>query len=259
MTTPDPVLELRDADLGYDGHAVVHGASFAVARGEVVAVLGANGSGKSTLVRGVLGLAEHLGGTVEAFGTPVDRLRRRWRLGYVPQRHTLAAGVPATVTEVVAAGRLAQRAPWRRATATDRARVREAIDLVGLGGRDRDLVSELSGGQQRRVLIARALAGDAELLLLDEPTAGVDAENQVVLADTMARLVEGGTTIVLVAHELGPAADVVTRSIVVSAGRITYDGPPLEGHLHDHGTDHHHLDDDHVDELRRAGRLGLLG
>jgi zinc transport system ATP-binding protein len=255
--TDAPVLELRDAAIGYDGHPVVTGATFAVARGEVVAVLGANGSGKSTLVRGVLGLADHLGGAIDAFGVPVRELRPRWRLGYVPQRHTLVGRLPATVAEVVGAGRLAQTPPWRRASALDRARVQEAIDVVGLSGLERRPVAELSGGQQRRALIARALAGDAELLLMDEPTAGVDAEHQEALAETMAQLVAGGTTIVLVAHELGPAADVVTRSIVVSAGSITYDGPPLQGHLHDHGTDHHHLDEPHHE--RRPGDLGLLG
>ena len=251
-----PVLRLRDAAIGYEGHPVVTGATFDVALGEVVAVLGANGSGKSTLVRGILGLADHLDGAIEAFGTPVAHLKRRWRIGYVPQRHTLAVGIPATVTEIVTAGRLAQTPPWRRLSTDDRRRVREAIELVGLGGRERDPVAELSGGQQRRVLIARALAGDAELLLLDEPTAGVDAQNQVALADTMQHLVDDGVTILLVAHELGPAAEVVTRSIVVQAGAITYDGPPLEGHLHDHGTDHHHLDDH--DDPGAAGRLGIL-
>lgn len=258
MSGPTPVLELRHADVGYDGQAVLRDASFALHRGEVAAVLGSNGSGKSTLVRGVLGLAEHLGGSIEAFGSPVADLRPRWRLGYVPQRHTLAGGVPATVAEVVAAGRLAQGRPWRRDRATDRRRVREAIELVGLAGRDRDPVADLSGGQQRRVLIARALAGDAELLLLDEPTAGVDAEHQHVLAETMARLVAAGSTILLVTHELGPAAGVVTRSICVEGGRITYDGPPLEhdDHDHDHGSDHHHLDDERPS---RPGELGLLG
>lgn len=257
MSVEHPVLELRDAVVGYDGQPVVSDVSFALHRGEVAAVLGSNGSGKSTLVRGILGLADHLGGSIEAFGSPVAELHPRWRLGYVPQRHTLASGVPATVAEVVGAGRLAQTRPWRPTRASDRLRVREAIELVGLGGRERHPVAELSGGQQRRVLIARALAGDAELLLLDEPTAGVDAEHQHVLADTMQRLVDDGVTILLVTHELGPAAPVVTRSICLDAGRITYDGPPQAGdaHHHDHGSDHHHLDQDDDD---RPGRLGLL-
>jgi zinc transport system ATP-binding protein len=247
-----PVLELEDARIGYDGRTVVDDVSLTITSGEVVAILGANGSGKSTLVRGILGLAQHQAGTIEAFGTPIAQLRDRWRLGYVPQRDTLARGIPATVQEVVASGRLSRSRPWRRTTATDHAKVRAAIGVVGLGGRDRALVTELSGGQQRRVLVARALAGDAELLILDEPTAGVDAENQQALADTMATLAAAGTTILLVAHELGPAASIVTRVLVVSAGHLAYDGPPRSQDVH--GSDHHHLA-----ASEEPGRFGLGG
>jgi zinc transport system ATP-binding protein len=246
------VLELVDASLGYDGRPVVDGASVAITAGEVVAILGANGSGKSTLVRGILGLAQHQRGAINAFGTPIAELHERWRLGYVPQRDTLARGVPATVREVVASGRLSRSRPWRRSTAADRAKVRDAIAIVGLAGRERALVTELSGGQQRRVLVARALAGDAELLILDEPTAGVDAENQRALADTLETLAAAGTTILLVAHELGPAASIVTRVLVLSAGRLVYDGPPRPTDVH--GADHHHLD-----EPEEPARFGLGG
>lgn len=217
-----------------------------------MAILGANGSGKSTLIRGILGLAQHQDGSIEAFGTPIDRLPDRWRIGYVPQRHTLATGVPATVREVVGSGRLSRSRPWRRATGEDRGQVTKAIAVVGLGGSERALVSELSGGQQRRVLVARALAADAELLILDEPTAGVDAENQQALATTMSVLAAAGTTILLVAHELGPAASVVSRVVVVAAGGISYDGPPRPLDLHDPG--HHHLV-----EPEPPSRFGLGG
>ena len=170
--------------------------------------------------------------------------------GLRPQRDTLARGIPATVREVVTSGRLSRSRPWQRSTATDREKVHDAIAIVGLAGRERALVTELSGGQQRRVLVVRALAGDAELLILDEPTAGVDAENQQALADTMATLAAAGATILLVAHELGPAASIVTRVLVLSSGRLTYDGPPRP---HDvHGPDHHHLD-----EPDRPGQFGL--
>jgi zinc transport system ATP-binding protein len=241
--------------IGYDGRPVVGPADLTVQRGEVVAVLGANGSGKSTLVRGVLGLAQVLTGTIEVFREPADQLRNRWRLGYVPQRHTVAAGVPATVREVVASGRLPRIRPWRRASGLDRERVREAIATVGLSGRERHPVATLSGGQQRRVLIARALAGDAEMLVLDEPTAGVDAANQQILTDTLAGLVASGTTIVLVTHELGPAAGIVTRELVMRAGTIVYDGPPRSTDLVGPRTDHHHLSD----EPAAADRFGLTG
>jgi zinc transport system ATP-binding protein len=218
-------------------------------------VLGPNGSGKTTLVRGVLGLAHVLAGSIDVFGEPADQLHHRWRLGYVPQRHSVAAGVPATVQEVVAAGRLARIRPWRRASALDRERVREAIATVGLAGRQRHPVSTLSGGQQRRVLIARALAGDPEMLMLDEPTAGVDTANQRILADTLARLVADGTTIVLVAHELGPVAGIVSRAVVMRDGIMSYDGPPRSTDLAGHGTDHHHL----ADGPSSADRFGLTG
>jgi zinc transport system ATP-binding protein len=244
------VLELLDATIGYEGRPVVSGMTLTITSGEVVAVLGANGSGKSTLIRGILGLAQHQGGSIEAFGTPIAHLHDRWRLGYVPQRDTLARGIPATVREVVSSGRLSRSRPWRRSTAADHARVADAIALVGLDGRERALVTELSGGQQRRVLVARALAGDAELLILDEPTAGVDAENQQALADTMATLADAGTTILLVAHELGPAVSLVSRVLLLSAGRLAYDGLPRP---HDvHGSDHHHLD-----EAKGPSRFGL--
>jgi zinc transport system ATP-binding protein len=245
------VLELTEASIGYDGDTVVDRVNLTVAAGEVVAILGANGSGKSTLVRGILGLARHHGGSIEAFGTPIAQLRDRWRLGYVPQQNTLARGIPATVREVVASGRLSHTRPWRRATATDRAKVRDAIALVGLAGAERALVTELSGGQQRRVLVARALAGDAEVLLLDEPTAGVDTENQQALADTLATLANAGTTILLVAHELGPAASIVSRVLVLSGGHVVYDGPPRRQDTRPH--DDHHHDHDDVDPPRRFG------
>jgi zinc transport system ATP-binding protein len=249
------VLCLRDVSIGYDGRPVVRRVDLTVDRGEVVAVLGPNGSGKSTLVRGVLGLAHVLAGTIEVFGEPADQLRHRWRLGYVPQRHIVASGVPATVQEVVASGRLPRIRPWRRASALDRERVREAIATVGLAGQERHPVATLSGGQQRRVLIARALAGDPDMLILDEPTAGVDAANQQILAGTLARLVAAGATIVLVAHELGPAAGIVTRTVVMRDGTIAYDGRPRSTDLVGHGTDHHHL----AGEPSSAGRFGLTG
>jgi zinc transport system ATP-binding protein len=248
-------LRLRDVSIGYDGRPVVSRANLTVERGEAVAVLGANGSGKSTLVRGVLGLAQLLGGRIDVFGQPRGELRDRWRVGYVPQRHTVAAGVPATVHEVVASGRLPRIRPWRRASAVDRTRVREAIATVGLAGMERDPLATLSGGQQRRVLIARALAADAELLILDEPTAGVDAANQQILAATMADLVADGATVILITHELGPAADIVTRAVVMRDGLVAYDGPPRRADVLGQGSDHHHL----VGEPSTADGFGLTG
>lgn len=217
-------------------------------------MLGANGSGKSTLIRGILGLARVLDGSIEAFGEPISHFRQRWRIGYVPQRHTIAGGIPTTVTEIVTSGRLARLNPWQRARAHDRARVRDAIASVGLADQVRHPVAELSGGQQRRVLIARALAGDAQVLILDEPTAGVDAETQEQLAETLAALVARGVTIVLVTHELGPAASIVTRTLRLRDGRIVYDGPPQEADIRtEDNDDRHHAED----AVSHPGPFGL--
>jgi zinc transport system ATP-binding protein len=233
------VVDVRRASFGYDGQPVVRDLDFEMSRGDVVAVLGPNGSGKSTLVRGLLGLVPLLAGSVRIFGADIRSVRRARRVGYVPQRHTVGSGIPSTVREVVASGRLAGRPPWRAFTTEDGDAIQRALDTVGLAGHDRTPVSRLSGGQQRRVLIARALAGDPALLILDEPTAGVDLANQRQLTETLATLRSHGTTTLLVAHELGPMEPLVTRVVVVRDGSIVYDGPPQPGHNAE-GADYHH-------------------
>lgn len=221
-----PVLELRRATFGYAGTPVVRDLTLRIAPGEVVALLGPNGSGKSTVVRGVLGLAEHLGGEVRILGEPIEDLHERHRVGYVPQRHTLSGSVRSTVREVVATGLLSRRPWWRRATASDRHTVEEALRLVNLGDRGDADVATLSGGQQRRVLIARALVAGPEVLLLDEPTAGVDAANQRVLAAVLRRLAETGVTMVVVTHELAALRGTVGRIVELEGGRMCFDGTP---------------------------------
>jgi zinc transport system ATP-binding protein len=245
MDQADPaepvVVEFRDAAIGYEGQPVIDGLSLRISRGEVVGVLGPNGSGKSTLVGGILGLAKVQSGTIELFG--VDRARfREWdRIGFVPQRGTVTGGIPSTVREVVASGRLTSLKPFRRMRASDHEMIDRSIAAVGLADRSRKALSTLSGGQQRRALIARALASDPGLLVLDEPTAGVDSENQLALANILARLAGQGTTIILITHELGPAAGVVTRTLVLNNGRVVHDGPgSVAPGEHDDEWHHHH-------------------
>ncbi|PWW25138.1 zinc transport system ATP-binding protein [Geodermatophilus normandii] len=238
----DPALRLTGATVGYGDVAIVRDASLTVRRGEAVAVLGSNGSGKTTLMRGVLGLAAVLGGSVEVLGAPVGRPREHGRVGYVPQRHTVSGAMPATVREVVGVGRLPRLGLFGRPVARDRAAVAEAVDAVGLADRLDDPVASLSGGQQRRVLVARALAAEPELLVMDEPTAGVDAASQAALATVLARVSAAGTTLVVVTHETGPLAGVLRRAVVVDSGRLTYDGP-LVGAGPAAGPDCHHPDE----------------
>ncbi len=240
MSTPeiDPLVA-EGLSVALDGRLVLHDVDLRVGAGEFVVLLGSNGSGKSTLVRAAVGLVPMIGGTVRLFGTPLDRFRDRRRLGYVPQRTSATAGVPATVQEVVLSGRLARRRLFTRPSKADLAAVTSAIERVGLSDRTGSSVNDLSGGQQQRVLIARALATEAELLIMDEPTAGVDHDQQEILANLMGQLVEGGTSVLLVAHELGPMQPLIDRAVVLDGGRVVHDGP-VDDHTHSHSHTHSH-------------------
>ena len=223
------VLEAEGVSFAYGADAVLDHVTLRVAPGEFVALVGPNGSGKSTLLRILLGLAEPATGDVRLFGVPPDRLKERWRLGYVPQRPALARDLPATVEEVVASGRLARSGWWRRLRAIDREEVLHAMESVELADlRDRR-VSELSGGQQQRAFIAKAFACQPELLILDEPVAGIDAESQRRFRDSLVHLVrDHGAAVLLVSHELGAVASDLDRVIVLRHGRVFFDGAPDE-------------------------------
>lgn len=214
-TARDSALTVRGGAFGHGRDTVLTGVDLTVHPGEVLAVRGPNGAGKSTLIRGVLGLSEVRTGEIRLFDVPRARFRDWHRVGYVPQGHTVAGGVPVTVRELVSTGRLSRLRPWQRFGAADRCAVDCALEGAGLAGFDRRLLAELSGGERRRTLLARALAGDPELLLLDEPTAGVDAASQRVVAGTLAGLAETGAAVVVVLHDLGPLADVVTRTVTL--------------------------------------------
>jgi len=235
-------FRLTGGEVRLERRPVLRGIDLAVRPGEVVAVMGANGSGKSTLVRALLGLIPLSAGRVELYGVPPSRFRDWKRIGYVPQRLSIGGGVPATVREIVASGRIARQSRFRPATAADRRAVDRALHAVGMADRARDPAQELSGGQQQRVLIARALAGEPDSLVMDEPTAGVDSRSQETLAGTLRDLVAQGRTVVLVAHELGPLEPLITRSIVLDQGRIVHEGvpPSPQGECARPGHDHVH-------------------
>jgi zinc transport system ATP-binding protein len=222
------VIQADGIGFAYGTEPVLTDVDLHVAPGEFVALVGPNGSGKSTLVRILVGLLSPAAGTVRLFGDPPRRLRDRARLGYVPQRPQLAGALPATVAEIVGAGRLARQGWWRRRKGDDRAAIDAAIEAVALGDLCDRPIGELSGGQQQRVLIAKALAAEPELLVLDEPVAGVDAESQRLFRDALVHVVrERGGAIVLVSHELGAVADDLDR-VVVLKRTVQFDGPPAE-------------------------------
>jgi zinc transport system ATP-binding protein len=248
--TQAPALAVQDLVVHLGGSAVLHGVTAEVRPGEAVALLGGNGSGKTTLVRAILGLVPHQGGTVRLFGEEPTRFRDWHRIGYVPQRSTTGlAG--AKVREVVASGRLARRRPFWPMTGEDREAVRTAMSAVGLENRAGDELVHLSGGQQQRVMIARALAGQPDLLVLDEPTAGVDVEHQEVLAELLTHRLAAGIALLVVLHEAGALAPLIDRVIRLQDGEVVPTESGLVGHNHAH--------DGSERPRRGAHRTGLTG
>lgn len=206
-----------------NGHQILFiEASAALNKGEKIGLVGPNGSGKTTLVRGLVGLADLLAGEIEVAGRPVASHAERGsvRIGYVPQRLAAPAGIPTTAAEVVASGLLTRRSVWLSG-ARSRARVRAALEEIGMARMAATPVDELSGGQQRRVLIARALVSDPGIVILDEPTAGVDRAGVVSLVATLADLKAAGRTLLVVTHELPAFGDVVDRTVTMTDGRLT--------------------------------------
>jgi zinc transport system ATP-binding protein len=228
-------VELASVDFAYPGGPpVLQGVDLEVEAGEFLAIAGPNGGGKTTLLRLALGLERPSRGSVRLFGEPADRFSDRARLGYLAQRSQLGVQAPATVREVVAAGRSALR-PFGRLGSADREAIDEAIVRVGLAAVAKRPLTRLSGGQQQRAFIAKALVAGPRLLALDEPTAGVDVSAQDALAELLARLNgELGVTILYVSHEFGAIEHVVERLVLVRE-RIVFDGPPsaLPGLWHD--------------------------
>jgi len=221
-----PVLESSRVSHSFGANPVLVDVGLRVERGEFCALVGPNGSGKSTLVRILVGLLTPDAGEVRCLGVEPAHVEDRWRIGYVPQRHALAPALPATVEEVVATGRLAKRGWWRRPTIADRDAVHHALEAVALERFAARAVGTLSGGEQQRVLIAKALASEPELLVLDEPVAGVDAASQVEFRDSVVHEVrEHGAAVLLVTHELGAVAADLDHVLVLK-GSIVFDGAP---------------------------------
>ena len=236
---PDaPAVEVQDLSVVLGSSLILSGIDLRIEPGESVALLGANGSGKSTLVRTILGLLPIRTGTVRLFGHNVARRSAvPWRrVGYVPQRVGAGSGVPATALEVVRSGLLSPRHPLADRGRRASARAMDALDAVGLAHRAKDHVQVFSGGQSQRVLIARALVRSPELLILDEPLAGIDRDSRRALARILESLRSQGITLLTILHEMGELADVVERAVVLSEGRLSWDGPAadLAPARHDH-------------------------
>ncbi|ACV47138.1 MULTISPECIES: metal ABC transporter ATP-binding protein [Halomicrobium] len=214
---------LDDVSFGYGATSVVESVSLRVERGEFLGILGPNGSGKSTLVELLLGLREPDAGTVRLFGEPAADAAGR--VGYVQQDVTAtASGVPLTVTELVETGRDCR---FGGLDADDRAAVRRAMERVGIEDLATDRLDRLSGGQRQRAFIARTLAAAADLLVLDEPTVGIDATAREAFYGLLHELNADGMTIVLVEHDIGVVTEYATRIACLNR-RLHFHGPPEE-------------------------------
>lgn|GEM_PF-27469 len=224
---PHPI-QAHDLTVAYDARPVLRSASFTLERGHMLSVVGPNGAGKSTLLKAMLGLIDPDYGSVTFFGEPIDAVRHR--IAYVPQTEAVDWDFPITVSEVVLMGRITSQGGlrgWlRRPGADDRRRAAVALDRVGMTRFANRHIRQLSGGQQRRVFLARALCQGADLLMLDEPFAGVDAKTEATLFALIDQMSDEGKTVLIVNHDL-QILDKFDRVMMLNQRVIAY-GPPAE-------------------------------
>ncbi|WP_022793636.1 metal ABC transporter ATP-binding protein [Marinococcus halotolerans] len=220
------LLEVNHLSFRYESELVLDDINMNINQGDFVGLVGPNGSGKSTLVRVLLGLHKHYQGEVRWFGTPVRQFHQWPKIGYVSQKaNRFNAGFPVTVYEVVAMGLYGKKGLLRFLNRKDKQRIHEALEQVDMLGYKKKNMGRLSGGQQQRVFIARALVSDPEVLILDEPTVGVDAASAQAFYERLSHWNrEKGITLILVTHDVGAMTKYVTKVAC------------LNQQLHFHGT-----------------------
>ena len=205
MTQNNPLISVENVSFRFQGLEVLRNVSFSISRGDFLALIGPNGSGKTTLIRLILGILKPTGGRVVLMGEEAGQFTQWQRIGYVPQKAThLDPYFPASVREVVAMGLLSRKHFPRLLTRQDEAFIDRALDQVDMKELKSRRIGELSGGQQQRAFIARAIVNGPDVLFLDEPTAGVDADTQTRFYDMLADLNRNkGLTIALITHDFG--------------------------------------------------------
>jgi manganese/iron transport system ATP-binding protein/manganese/zinc/iron transport system ATP- binding protein len=224
-----PAIEVSNLTVSYGTAVALLDVSLSVAAGQLVGIIGPNGSGKSTLIKAILGFLPPDVGEVRLFGEPVEKARGR--VAYVPQRGAVDWDFPVTVRQVAMMGRYGHLA-WHQwgPSADDRRMVDEALAMVRMSEYGDRQIGQLSGGQQQRVFMARAMAQGADVLLLDEPFAGVDAATERAILDVLNRTKAAGKTLMVVHHDLATAAEYFDRLVLLKQRLYAY-GPP-EAVLH---------------------------
>ncbi|MBA4181565.1 MAG: hypothetical protein C0506_13325 [Anaerolinea sp.] len=220
------IVRLSGLSAGYDGKPVVADVNLRVAAGEFVGIVGPSGSGKTTLMKVLLGTVHTYAGEAFVDGRRVS-LRHRPSVGYVPQLETIDWNFPVTVEEVVMLGRAMQSGPWPWPRKSDTAEMMRLLERLGIARFRKQQIRNLSGGQQQRVFLARALIRNPRLLLLDEPTSGVDIKTRDDILHLLVDLHREGVTVILSTHELNAVAAHLPRVVCINHG-IVADGNPAE-------------------------------
>lgn len=226
MINNSPVIEVKDVTILRNDLVVLESITLSVSRGEFTAIVGPNGSGKTTLIKAVLGLVRPDRGEISVFGVPVANLgEQRSKIGYVPQIFDIDLNFPITVFETVLMGTYGRIGVGRRPKPEHREAAMAALEKVGVADlKDRSL-ARLSGGQRQRVFIARALANNPELLVLDEPTTGVDVATTGSLYSLLRQLKTEGVTIVLVSHDIGVVAEYIDTIACLNVSLVAHCRP----------------------------------
>jgi manganese/zinc/iron transport system ATP- binding protein len=222
MTSTDtiPALEVHDLTVSYHRRPVLWNVDLAIPPGKLVGILGPNGAGKSTLIKAIMGLLPLSSGWVQVFGRPVEAMRDK--VGYVPQRESVDWSFPVTAMDVVLMGRYGAVPWWRRVPRKDRERARHCLDKVGMLPYANRQISNLSGGQQQRVFLARALAQESQIYLMDEPFAGVDAATESAIVKLLQELREAGKTVLVVNHDLQTAREYFDMLILLNMRLVAF-------------------------------------
>jgi zinc transport system ATP-binding protein len=225
----NPIIECKHLSYRYGAHNVLGDINFLVESGDYVGLVGPNGSGKSTLLKLILGLLKPDKGAIKLFGEPMESFKEWPKIGYVSQKaNSFNSGFPATVFEVVAMGLYGKLGLFHKLSQDDKKEVNQAITQVGLSDFTKRNIGKLSGGQQQRAFIARALVSKPQLLILDEPTVGVDAESVERFYQLLGKLhKENNLTLLMVTHDIGMMTNYVNK-IACLNNQIYFHGSPKE-------------------------------
>ncbi|RDW18674.1 zinc ABC transporter ATP-binding protein [Oceanobacillus arenosus] len=214
----EPIISMENISYGYDRKTVLDHISFEIPRGSFMGLIGPNGGGKTTLIKLILGLLKPDKGSIKLFGEPIDKFKDRNKIGFVSQKaNAFNRGFPATVFEVVSTGLTAKVGYFKFFNHKDKAKILQAIEQVDMLDYAYRNIGDLSGGQQQRIFIARSLVNDPELLILDEPTVGIDAENVKRFYDLLHQLHDKrNITLLLVTHDTGTMTEHATDIVCLN-------------------------------------------